>query len=167
VGVSAYLDTVLVSALVKEDIDRIEMVALKEILSLYKRGELSLVCSEAVKDELAKVPLDFRGEHMQQLEIFGSIPRLSPGGLTRLTAMGTPGANPRRVVWERLKHLLPDQPDAEHVFIAWTNRVPCVVTYDKETMLKHKVAVRALCGVDLMLPSEFLHAASLSGRGHR
>jgi hypothetical protein len=145
---------------VRRDIDAIELHALTEILSRFEKGELSLVCSEAVGDELARIPVNYRGEHLQQLKTFECVPRVKPGGLTRLTATGVPGANPYRAIWERLRRLLPDEPDADHGFGAWTNRVRCVVTFDKETMLKHKLEVRALCGVELMLPSEFLYAAS-------
>jgi len=157
---SAYLDTVLVSALVRRDIDGIELDALTETLSRFDAGQLSLVCSQAVEDELARIPEDYRREHMQQLRAFGRIPRVGSGGYSRLTTAGISGANPRRVTWERLKSLLPDESDAEHVFLAWVNRVKCVVTCDKKTMLKHKLKVRAICGVDLMLPSEFLYASS-------
>jgi hypothetical protein len=151
----------LVSGLAEGDIAADELVALSELLSRFERGEVSLVCSEAVGDELAKIPANYRGPHIQQLKVFGTIPRAKPGGVTRLTAMGVPGVSPYRSLWDALVALLPDKPDAEHVFVAWINRINRLVTLDERTMLRHRAAVRALSGVELMTPREFLHAASL------
>jgi hypothetical protein len=160
VKASAYLDTVLVSGLVKRDIDPVELDALTEILSRFARAELALVCSKAVEAELAAIPSDYRGPHIEQLKVFRSIPRAEPGGITRLTVMGVPGANPYRALWDQLQALLPDPADAEHVFVAASNRVKVLITVDKRTMLNHRGAVRALCAVELMRPTEFLHAVS-------
>jgi hypothetical protein len=160
VSASAYLDTVLVSGLVNRDIAPVELQALIEILSRYTRAELSLVCSEAVGDELAAIPSDYRGPHLAQLKVFGSIPRVKPGGITRLSVVGVSGANPYRAPWDRLRALLPDLADAEHVFVASSNRVKVLITVDRRTMLNRRSEVRALCGVELMRPAEFLHAVS-------
>jgi hypothetical protein len=157
---SAYLDTCLVSALAKGDIAASQMSALTEILCRFQRAEVSLVCSKAVDDELAAIPKDYRGPHIRQLRVFGEVPRADPGGLTRLSLAGGPGANPYRMLFDSLRELLPDAPDAEHVFVASSNRIDCLVTVDSRTMLRHKAAVRRLCGVQLMLPTEFLHAIS-------
>lgn len=159
---SAYLDTCLVSALVKRDIEERELNALVEILLRFERAELALVCSDAVEDELAKIPSDDRRPHLQQLRVFERIPRLAPGGITRLSPMGMPAPNPYRALWDKLQALLPDNDDAEHVFITWTNRIDYLVTVDSRTMLRHKTAVQALCGVWLVLPTEFLDALPIN-----
>jgi len=160
-GASAYLDTCLVSGLARGDIAADELLALRELLSRFERGEISLLCSEVVGDELAKISADYRGPHLQQLKVFEAIPRAKPGGVTRLSPMGVSGLNPYRRLWDDLVALLPDKPDAEHVFVASTNRVNRLVTLDEKTMLRHRAAVQALSGVELMTPKEFLHAASV------
>jgi hypothetical protein len=57
---TAYLDTCLLSALVKGDIPQSELNALKDLLVRFKRGEVSLFCSSAVEDELKKIPEAYR-----------------------------------------------------------------------------------------------------------
>ena len=159
---SAYMDTCLVSALVKRDIALSEFAALQEILARFERGEITLMCSSAVEDELAKIPSDFREPHLAQLKVFGTIPRVQPGGITRLGLAGAPAANPRYNLWRRLRALLPDNEDAEHVFIASCNRMRHLITVDGRTLLRHRVAVLGLCGVELVSPTEFINAALAS-----
>jgi len=109
-----------------------------------------------------KIPANYRGPHLRQLQLFKSIPRTRPGGLTRLTPAGVPGTNFDRVLWERLRKLLPDVADAEHVFIAAQNRVTHLVTVDGRTLLKHKAAVLKMCGVSVVTPLGFTHAAVIA-----
>jgi hypothetical protein len=162
VTASAYMDTCLVSALVKRDIAVCEFAALREILARFERGEISLMCSSAVEDELGRIPSDFREPHLAQLKVFGTIPRVSPGGITRLGLAGVPAANPRYNLWRRLHVLLPDSEDAEHVFIASCNRMRHLITVHERTLLRHRVAVQGLCGVQLVSPIEFINAALAS-----
>ena len=156
------MDTCLVSALAKRDIRELELQALELILRRFEEGSVTAVCSSAVGDELAKIPPNYRGPHLEQLRQFGSVPRSEPGALTRLMPAGIPGANPARLLWDQLLATLPDQPDAEHVFIAACNRVQYLVTVDDRTLLKYRETVLRLTGVRLVTPSEFVHEALAS-----
>jgi hypothetical protein len=151
-----------VSALVKRDIGAAELNALEQLLFRFERNEISLVCSTAVENELMRIPSGYRGPHLRQLKLFGSIPRIEPGGLTRLTLAGVPGTNWDRVLWERLRELLPDEDDAKHVFVASSNRVQYLVTVDGRTLLRHRAAVLNLSGVRLVTPSEFMNAEAIA-----
>ena len=152
----AYLDTCVVSALVKSDGKADELLALTELFSLYTRGEIELVCSEVVDAELARIPTSYRGPHIEQLGHFRSMPRATVGGLTRMTPAGRPGANPRYLEFQRLKHILRDEEDRWHVFVASRNRIRFLVTVDESTMLSKADAVLAATGVRLVSPSELV-----------
>jgi hypothetical protein len=152
---TAYLDTCIVSGLVKFD-NPAESDALREIFGRYQHGEVSLLCSPKVAEEIADIPPDYIGPHLEMLQNFAQLPKSAPGGLTRMGADDYGVANPRRRIWRSLMEYLPDEPDAEHVFIAYCNRIKYLVTWDVSTMLPHSQTVFERSGVRVLLPSAFL-----------
>jgi len=154
--VRAYLDTSILSALAKGDGRSEDLIAIAELFSSHTQGEIELVCSEVVDAELARIPVDFRGPHLAQLAHFRSIPRVTVGGLTRMTAAGFPGASPRFLEFQRLKRILRDDEDRWHVFVASRNRIKYLVTVDARTMLSKTDAVLAATGVQLVRPAQLL-----------
>lgn len=153
---TAYLDTCLVSALVKNDIDTTEQQALAEILGRYERGEVMLTCSPVVEAELAKIPANFSGPHLNLLSKFASVPKSQVGGVTRMGPAGTPTGNLRYALWRSIRRVLQEQ-DAWHVFVASRNRIRYLVTVDRRTMLSRSQEVLQVSGVHLVSPSEFVH----------
>jgi len=115
-----------------------------------------LVTSVEVEDELNKIPEKFRNDHLSTFKLFSDAPRLRIGGLTRLGAMGFGVANPKRRLWKKLTSILPDKNDAMHIFISQTNRIEYFLTVDESTILKHSKAIMGVCGVNALLPSEFI-----------
>ena len=152
---TAYLDTCIVSGLVKNDIPRDELRVLCNLLQQYERGGVKFVCSDVVQSELDRIPLDYKGPHIEKLKLFRSMPRVSVGGLTRPSLMGTPSANPRHLLWRRLTRILKER-DAQHVFVASGNRIKYLITVDRRSMLSHADEVLQASGVQLVRPSEFL-----------
>lgn len=160
---SAYLDTCVVSALVKNDIDPIEQRALHELFARYEKGELALVCSQVVDSELSRIPPDYKGPQLRVLALLRSVPRAAAPRRTRLGPLGLPSVNPRYREWKKLTAVLPDDEDAWHVFVASQNRVRYVVTVDQRTMLSRAEAVRRANGVHIVRPSELLHVLNSIG----
>ena len=154
--VKGYLDTCLISAIVKSDIKEIEKMALLEIRQNYIAGKIELFTSEHVEEELNKIPSQYRQSHLDVFDMFSSVPKPTVGGLTRLGPGGFPIGNPKRRKMNALLSLLPDNDDAWHLFIASSNRISCFVTVDVNTVIKHKNEINNICGVEAMLPSEFL-----------
>jgi hypothetical protein len=159
-GPTAYLDTCIISALVKNDVDAVEQRALDDLIARYDRGEATFICSEVVDSELAKIPENYKGPHLKMLALFRSVPRALVGGVTRMSLMGTPTANPRHQKWQRLIGILPDEEDAWHVFVASENGIKYLVTVDQRTMLSRADTVLRASGVQLVRPSEFLRVFS-------
>ncbi len=151
-----YLDTCLISAIVKSDLKEAEQLALINIHEKYIAREIELFASEHVEEELNKIPLNYRQQHLDMFGIFGLVPKLIVGGLTRLGPIGVPTANPKRRALNSLLSLLPDGDDAWHLLIASSNRITYFVTADESTVIKYKEKIKDICGVEALLPSEFL-----------
>ena len=151
-----YLDTCLISAIVKSDLKDAEQLALVNIHEKYIAREIELFVSEHVEEELNKIPLNYRQQHLNMFEIFALVPKLIVGGLTRLGPIGVPTANPKRRTLNSLLSLLPDNDDAWHLLIASSNRITYFVTADESTVIKYKDKIKNICGVEVLLPSEFL-----------
>jgi hypothetical protein len=60
---AAYLDTCIVSGLVKGDLQPAQETALLRILEARKRGDLQLVTSETTKTEIDQIPEQHRRLH--------------------------------------------------------------------------------------------------------
>jgi len=88
----------------------------------YIAREIELFASEHVEEELNKIPLNYRQQHLDMFGIFGLVPKLIVGGLTRLGPIGIPTANPKRRALNSLLLLLPNGDDAWHLLIASSNR---------------------------------------------
>lgn len=150
----AYLDTCVVSAVVKSELSMLEQSALASICRAHEKGEVVLSCSPVVEEEISKIPLSYRTAHAEILRVFSSVPKVAIGGLTQLRPGGVT-ANPRRWLWNRLLTVLPDENDVWHLFVAARNRIRHFVTVDQRTILSRRDAVLKASGVDPMLPSEF------------
>lgn len=155
-SIRAYLDTCLVSALVKNDLARTEQTALAAICRAFESGEVALVCSSVVEDEISKISASHKSEHMKTLKVFAAVPKGTVGGLTQLGAAGVPMANQRHRLWRQLLRILPDENDAWHVYVTACNRIRYLVTVDQRTILSHRNAVLQVSGVHALSPSEFL-----------
>ncbi len=154
-SMKGYLDTCLISAIVKSDIKEAEQVALVKLKEKYIANQVELFASEHVEEELNKIPSQYRQQHLDIFRLFNSVPKARVGGLTRLGPMG-PTANPKRRKMTALLSILPDNDDAWHLFIASSNRIAFFITVDVNTVIKYKIEIKNICGVEAMLPSEFL-----------
>jgi len=153
---AAYVDTCVVSARVKDELQNLERAAVDRMIDLFRSRCITLVRSSHVEDEIAAIPDAYRAPHEALLSTFISVPSVEVGGLTRLTGMGTSGASPRRMLWNRLARILRDEGDRWHVFTAAQNRMRYLVTVDQRTILNHRLEIQAASGVLPLLPSAFI-----------
>ena len=155
---AAYIDTCVISARVKNELQAQERVAVDQMIELFLQGFIALARSRHVEEEISAIPDAYRTPHEELLSTFLSVPSVQVGGLTRLTGMGIPGANPRRMLWNRLENILKDEGDRWHVFTAAQNRMHYLVTVDQRTILNRQLEVQAASGVLPLLPSAFINA---------
>lgn len=62
-GIRAYLDTCIVSGLAKGDLTAENEAALLQILQARKNGSVELFTSEVARDEISKIPIEYRTIH--------------------------------------------------------------------------------------------------------
>ena len=72
-GLLAYLDSVLVIAVHKRDLDGVEQSALFELLRLASEGQIALVTSEVTRDELDR----YAGDGEVQMAIYNLMRKIS------------------------------------------------------------------------------------------
>ena len=154
--IRAYLDTVLVSGLARNDINEHELDALRTIHRIFLDGEIELFASKFVRDELARIPEQYRAPHLSVYDLFLKVPKVEPGPRTIISPLILPMSNPRRRTWEKLTSLLPDESDCQHLLTAQFNRIEYFVTVDEKTILKHRNKLREIIGVKAVLPSELI-----------
>jgi hypothetical protein len=158
----AYLDTCIVSGVVKRDIGNENMSALQRILAAMDRGVLDIVTSSVTKTEIDRIPDAYRTPHDNVLELLRRVPT-APKHIGSTRIIGGPNATAgittagwrEDPLFAQLRSLLPDAEDAEHTFQASRNGARYLITVDQKTLLKHSPRVMLLSGVKLVTPVEF------------
>ena len=74
---SGYLDTNLMSGLVKEDLGPVELPALRELLRRRKAGEIILCTSHEASEELGRIPAAARARHEDIYMLIDDVPTVS------------------------------------------------------------------------------------------
>jgi hypothetical protein len=161
--INAYLDTSIVSGLAKEDLKEEELDALLGILKQHKQGNVLLVTSKIVQDEINKIPEAYRRRHEIIYNLLMGVPvatefKIYTGGGLSLglgLSLGGGGKIPHPKYTELCK-LLPDKADAMHIFQATMNNVQFFLTTDRRTILAYKEEITRISQVKAVNPMEFL-----------
>lgn len=158
----AYLDTCIVSGLVKDDLAKPEAEALQRILVARKRGAVSITTSAVTHDELSSIPEEHRAPHELLYNLLDDVPA-APTHRTDsgLTLMGVGGGRREDPLLTQLRAILADEGDAQHVFQAARNGVEFLITADVRSFARHSEQLQELCGVRVVLPSQFVAIHSL------
>ena len=153
----AYLDTCIVSGLAKGDLTPDDLAALLRILEVRKTGTVELFTSEVAREEISKIPPEHRTQHSIIYGLLADVPCAN-------THYRIPPFRPAPMFRRKdellvsLERLLPDAPDALHVFQAFKAGLPHLITVDRRTLLNHAATVFQLCNVQLVTPVWFLLA---------
>ena len=131
-----YLDTCLVSGLVKRDLRTLELSALRTILRAHKSGAIAIVTSHVTNDELGRMPEDARAPHEDIYALLEDLPQAVESRTdSGLTLMGVGGGTREDELFTQLKTMLPDVDDARHLFQAIKNGADYFVTDDERTIV--------------------------------
>jgi hypothetical protein len=152
----AYLDTSVVSRFADGKLDPTDLAALAEIKLGQQTGSVDLYISDLVGREISEIPQRYRAPYALVLQLLENIP-LAPSHIR------TPPFGPRdfpfgvrpNALLMRLSSVLPDEPDAGHVFQAAMNGLQYVITFDVKTMVRHAVAVAQVWPVQIVTPAAF------------
>ncbi len=144
-----YLDTNIVSALVRGDLSPRDQRALHDILGLADSSACTLAASTVVREELERIPPEFQREHLAQYELLA---HLRGSAVTWMDE----GSVVTNSVYAKLRTILPDEPDARHLFQASENAVEQFVTADYKTILRYASEIERVAGVHARSPSQFV-----------
>lgn len=155
---SGYLDTCIVSGLTNGDLSKADLAALRRIFEAREAGTIELVTSDVTKRETDQIPPQYRAPHEAIYDLLRRVP-VAPSHLTATRIVNTgviQGAWREDPLFVRLRNLLPDAADAEHIFQAEKHGVDFFVTVDQRTILRHKANVEEICRLQLATPTSFV-----------
>jgi len=73
-SLNAYLDTCIVSGIIKKDLKPEQQEAILKLLEYRKNGIVSMVTSKIAKDEIEKIPEKYRYEHQMTYLLIADVP---------------------------------------------------------------------------------------------
>jgi hypothetical protein len=167
---TGYLDTNLVSGLVKEDLGTTELEAFRDVLRLRKRGHIDFRTSSVTAEELNRIPPEVRNRHEDIYMLLDDIPlvaeQIPVPRIVQPVRAGRPMTITPAVLEEgmltRLKAILPDENDARHIYQAVRNGIDYFVTRDERTIIRHAADIETVAGIKVRLPSQLLAELTLS-----
>jgi hypothetical protein len=156
----AYLDTCIVSGLAKGDLAQPNLEALLKVLQKHKKRALSLVTSQVTKEEIDRIPKEYRLQHEVIYNLLSDLPvarafRTDSG----LMLMGVGGGVRLHPMLAKLNALLSDEADARHLYQAARNDIRYFITTDARTILRRKTEIEEISQVVAISPTEFLRIA--------
>jgi hypothetical protein len=160
--VKPYLDTNLVSAIVRQD-HPLEAEALAEIVRRGAAGELNLVTSKVTGEEIDRCT----GPHAPAIQsLYDSMKKLPyveyeiHVGFDSYWDDEMGGwSNPLYDVdpsWSSLRAAGLDETDAHHIMLALKGSCHCFLTCDVRTILKRRKTIEAEHNIRLLKPSQYL-----------
>jgi len=148
-----YLDTCIISGIAKQDIKDEDLVALTEILKMHKDNKVEIVTSEVAKEELNKIPPEYRSKHLMVYNLLNNVPTVEYLKLN-FFSVGFPVKQTKE--FGELFSLLKDKGDAQYIYQAFRNGVDFFLTVDKKTILSHHSDIQSICGVKVLSPNRFI-----------
>ena len=146
-----YLDTVLISSLIKEDIAPKELAALKQMTALHQKGSIVCYVSELVKKELCRLPKKHMKTHIEAYELFECSQLFKHEAVMDIIGTGIIPFPREYPLLSELKQVF-DEADAKHVFQAINNDM-FFITVDKG-ILNNRREFKIFC------PTEFINSLS-------
>ena len=154
-----YLDTCVISAITKNDIKESDLSALTKILGYKLSQTLEVVTSQVAKEEIEKIPEEYREKHLKEYEALVSIPTLD---YLRIDFFSRTGLRVKQTIeFGKLFMLLKDINDARHIYQAFRNEIKYFIIVDYKTILKHKNDIESICNVKTLSPVEFIESVEI------
>lgn len=158
-----YVDTCVISGHAKNELNAQEARAFTKLLELYKQGEVSLLTSAVSREEIDRIPKQYRTPHEGILEQLRNIP--AAGYLVLDHGFEVPAFGVKQhSIYKSLAKLLKDPDDAKHIYQAYREGASIFVTLDAKTILAKAHEISRASSIEVLLPSESV-AKYLDGRG--
>ena len=151
-----YIDTCIISGLVRNDIQPNELNSLNILLKSFEFGLINLTTSEITRLELDKIPEQYKEPHIELYKNFENIPLVKTfSHISRMTLLGVGGGTRIDPLYLSLQNILPDENDILHLFQAAKNGATTFLTVDARTILKYKDEIKNICGLQTMTPNDY------------
>lgn len=148
----AYFDTCVISGLVEEDLKAEDQIALLDLMSFVEDSRLTICTSTEARGELAAVsPPERRDRHLEAYEAIRTLTKEDADWLDP----EEPFTEEAQQVLERLRQVLPNEPDARHLAHAAMHGVHDFGTADRRTILNHRSQIEEVSGVAVWSPQEY------------
>ncbi len=159
ITMKAYLDTNILSAIVRDDYPK-ESEALDKLLEFAEAGKVEIVTSELTRKEIER----YQGQQSKSVQrvyrLVGRVNFLEDHKLLGFHSESYPwggGSFPLveddRISSE-LRQIGLERTDAHHLMLAIRAGCEVFLTYDEKTILKHRTAIEGSFPIKLMKPSE-------------
>lgn len=149
-----YLNTCIISGLAKEDIDLSELEALSRILELQSNQTIEIVTSSVAKEELEKIPENFKRRHMMVYNLLKNVPAVDYLQLDFFSVTGLRVKQTKE--FGALYSLLKDTGDAKHIYQAFRSGIDFFITVDSRSILNKYYEIKEICNMKVYLPSDFV-----------
>jgi hypothetical protein len=151
-----YLDTCVVSALVKGELSSADSRGFLTIADAVRSSDVTLWASTVVKREIDQIPPPFRQKHLDAYNalhiVRGSATTNWIDDRSASTSYGQSIVHP---TFQVLTQIVPDRTDAEHLFQASMSGARDFVTTDRRTILSKATELRSRLGINVHSPAQF------------
>jgi hypothetical protein len=151
----AYIDTSVVSARARNQLEAKQAEAMERILAARSPGVLEIYVSDLVRAEIEGIPLVYREPHAAEFGRLEELPVLSWHQATPpFPPFDFPHGTRTHPLLQGLLKVL-NRADAEHVFQVAQGELRNFITLDYRTILKRAKEIESICGVRAITPVDF------------
>ncbi len=160
---SVYLDTCIISGIAKMDLPEEEISSLLAVLKHGKKGNLKIITSKVSKDEINKIPIEYRQKHeliyylLTELPYVHNFRNVWQNGTIIGVGVGVGFGHYNRKIdptLSKLRSLLPHKNDALHIFQAIKNKSQYFLTTDYKTIIKFRNKIEEIHKIKIVSPIE-------------
>lgn len=155
-----YLDTSVISGCVKRDMKTTDYNAFKTIANKAQAKEIILCGSTVVKEEIDKIPYEYRHEHSEIYNTLNIVRKSTAIWIDDEPNSTNFGNTVYDEDFRKLSEILPDKNDVRHLFQAKKNGIKIVITLDEKTILSKSGELESKCQMKVYSPSEYIQASS-------
>lgn len=119
-------------------------------------GQLALYASTVTREEIDRIPLEFRSSHAEEYEALSKVKASQTAWVEGNVDSPSFGNMAEHPDFQALRRILKDKDDARLLFQTKMASIPSFVTLDLKTIRNKSAAIANLIGVEVFTPSEYL-----------
>ena len=149
------VDTCVISGLARSDMKPEDSAAFCEMAAMVRDSNLTIWASTVARDEIDKVPPQFRQAHLDQYDALRTVRASKATWIDTNPASTGHGSVVQHPDYKKFRSILKDENDARLVFQAKAAGVTDFVTVDYRSVL-NKASALSEAGIQALSPSQFI-----------